>query len=89
MPWTNHIYIEYDLIMKWPPPVVTKIEPKVVQETPKLPVQSDSTTLPADEPAPLPAQPDDSLNIHYTVSVKGYNYSVVKYSTIVLCVLIH
>lgn len=72
LPWTNHIYIEYELIVKWPPPVISTTDPiTIVQETPKIQIQvpKDSTTQPMQTPEPL--RPDGCLNIHYTVIVKG------------------
>ncbi|VVC33882.1 Hypothetical protein CINCED_3A021397 [Cinara cedri] len=66
LPWTNHIYIEYDIITKWPPPVIP-MEPIVIQNITENP--SDSTT--ESKQVPPQPQPDDSLNIHYTVVVKG------------------
>lgn len=78
LPWTNHIYIEYDLTMKWPPPIITKSEPVVVEETPELDILLTSTTQPTQ--APVPSQPDGCLNIHYTIVVKGYKYITLNYS---------
>lgn len=68
LPWTNHIYIEYDLTMKWPPPVIPKPESLIDQELPEI-LPSQPTTK--SKQGPLPPQPDDSLNIHYNVVVKG------------------
>lgn len=81
LPWTNHIYIEYDLTTKWPPTVVSKTEPTADQELPEILPSSDPTTKP--KPNPSPSQPDDSLNIHYTVVVKGYWCITFKYLTVV------
>uniref|UniRef100_A0A2S2NRV9 Protein SZT2 n=1 Tax=Schizaphis graminum TaxID=13262 RepID=A0A2S2NRV9_SCHGA len=65
LPWTNHIYIEYDITVKWPPSVKKKIVPIVIEEKPELVEPSTSTSQP---PASIQL---DSLNIYYTVSVKG------------------
>lgn len=65
LPWTNHIYIEYDLTVKWPPSVKKKIEPKIVEKKPESVEPSTSTSK---EPEPITL---DTLNIFYTVSVKG------------------
>lgn len=65
LPWTNHIYIEYDITVKWPPSVKKKIEPTIIEETPEIVEPSTPTTQP---PASIQL---DSLNIYYTVSVKG------------------
>lgn len=69
LPWTNHIYIEYELIVKWPPPIITKIEPIVVKKM----SEAQETSAPAKQETQesAPAQPDGCLNIHYTVVVKG------------------
>lgn len=69
LPWTNHIYIEYDLTMRWPPPIIPKTESTTVPATSEAQVPSASTTQPTQ--APEPSQPDSSLNIYYTVTVKG------------------
>ncbi|XP_050530001.1 KICSTOR complex protein SZT2-like isoform X2 [Daktulosphaira vitifoliae] len=69
LPWTNHIYIEYDLTVKWPPPNCSLVLPiisqgiPVVQSPPASGIQSSqvSTTV----------QSDSCLNIHYTIIVKG------------------
>lgn len=67
LPWTNHIYIEYDLVVKWPP-VLIKNEPLLIKETTEIQVPSTPTT----QPTPAPSQsPDNCLNIHYSVVVKG------------------
>lgn len=73
LPWTNHIYIEYDLIVRWPPPIVTKTESlaEAFQETLESQFLSISNIEPSQEPVPM--QPDGCSNIHYTVVVKGYS----------------
>jgi len=73
LPWTNHIYIEYDITVKWPPSFKKKVEPIIIEETPEPVEPSTPTTKP---PASIQL---DSLNIYYTVSVKGitiYNSSL-------------
>lgn len=72
LPWTNHIYIEYELIVKWPPQVARKIESSMVETNPEVEVPLATTTQ--SKKVPEPPQPENSLNIHYTVSVKGTNY---------------
>lgn len=67
LPWTNHIYIEYDLIVKWPP-VISKNEPMIFNDIPEIQVPSTPTTQPTPAPAP---PPENCLNIHYSVVVKG------------------
>lgn len=69
LPWTNHIYIEYELIVKWPPQVVSKIGSSVAEANPEVLAPLASTTQP--KKVPEPPQPESCLNIHYTVSVKG------------------
>lgn len=68
LPWTNHIYIEYDLIVKWPPPIITKTEPILVKKM----SDAQETSAPSTQES-SPAQPDGCLSIHYTVVVKGNN----------------
>lgn len=80
LPWTNHIYIEYDLIVRWPPPIITKTEPLVVHET--LEAQFLSMSNMETSLEPVPTQPDGTSNVHYTVVVKGYIYSVNIYHCI-------
>jgi hypothetical protein len=81
LPWTNHIYIEYDITVKWPPSVKKKIIPIVVEEKPELAEPSTSTSQP---PASIQL---DSLNIYYTVSVKGTTI-VVHYHYILIIIYI-
>lgn len=69
LPWTNHIYIEYELIVKWPPHIVSKVGSSVVETNPEVQVSLASTTQP--KKVPEPPEPESCLNIHYTISVKG------------------
>lgn len=70
LPWTNHIYIEYDLVMKWPPSVVSKTEVIVVQKAAEIQVPLPPLTPQSTEP-PEPLVLDNSENIYYTITVKG------------------
>jgi len=82
LPWTNHIYIEYDITVKWPPSIKKKTEPIVIEEKPELVEPSTSTTQP---PPPIQL---DSLNIYYTVSVKGTTI-VVNYYYLLIIIYIY
>lgn len=72
LPWTNHIYIEYELLVRWPSQAVTKSEFTVVEVKPEIKIPTASTT----QKAPEPPEPECGLNLHYTISVKGKNYSL-------------
>lgn len=69
LPWTNHIYIEYDLIMKWPPSTVSNTEVLVVQKTAEI--QVPSPLIPQSTELPERIELDNSGNIYYTITVKG------------------
>lgn len=67
--------------MKWPPPLIPVSGPTTVQGTsPTTPAPSAPVTLtqPTQAPplSPTPS-PDGSLNINYTVAVKGNDYNYI------------
>lgn len=70
MPWTNHIYIEYELYLKWPPPpLITTPGLTDAEKLPDLSVLlTQQTKTPPSSPTPTP---DGSSNIHYSILVKG------------------
>lgn len=69
LPWTNHIYIEYDLIMKWPPSAVSKTEVLAVHKTAEI--QVPSPLIPQSTELPEPLELDNTENIYYSITVKG------------------
>ncbi|XP_050434218.1 uncharacterized protein LOC126841666 isoform X2 [Adelges cooleyi] len=69
LPWTNHIYIEYDLTVKWPPPSCSLAGPVMSQGS--TTVQSPPASITQSTHIPIPSQSDSCLNIHYVILVKG------------------
>lgn len=64
LPWTNHIYIEYELTMKWP--IASKCIPTIVQSQNLAEIQG-----PTNKPQSDKVSETDDSKIHFSILVKG------------------